>query len=158
MSRLSRSLLAKSLPNNPRLRAEFEQLAQLMDDTTGGLSEAKEQLDALAADLAEGGKYQRAADILEAISNLPDRVGAVEILADGEAAIRPVDSEDPASLLSRGAAYTVLVGIGGKGTTAQRPALPATAVGLYFDTTLAANGKPIFWTGALWVDSAGAAV
>jgi hypothetical protein len=47
-----------------------------------------------------------------------------------------------------------------KGTTAQRPAgLGGTDVGVkYFDVTLAANGKPIFWTGSLWVDATGASV
>ena len=47
----------------------------------------------------------------------------------------------------------------GKGTTAQRPALPASARGVrYLDTTLAAAGKPIQWTGTAWVDGLGAAV
>lgn len=46
-----------------------------------------------------------------------------------------------------------------KGTTAQRPSLGAQDAGkMYFDTTLAAAGKPIFWTGTQWVDSTGAAV
>lgn len=47
----------------------------------------------------------------------------------------------------------------GKGTTAQRPAtLTAAQAGYtYLDTTLVAAGKPIFWTGTAWVDSAGAA-
>lgn len=53
-----------------------------------------------------------------------------------------------------------LVGIGrsvGKGTTAARPALTAADAGaLYFDTTLAADGKPIWWTGTAWVDALGA--
>ncbi len=45
-----------------------------------------------------------------------------------------------------------------KGTTAQRPA-SATDGALYLDTTLVAtNGKPIFKSGAVWVDSLGAVV
>ena len=47
----------------------------------------------------------------------------------------------------------------GRGTTAQRPAVTANDVGHpYFDNTLAANGKPIWWTGAAWVDATGTIV
>ena len=43
-----------------------------------------------------------------------------------------------------------------KGTTAQRPALTAIDIGYVdLDTTLDADGKPIFWTGTAWVDAAG---
>ena len=44
-----------------------------------------------------------------------------------------------------------------KGTTAQRPAVPCIGL-LYFDTTLNANGKPIWYTGTNWVDATGAIV
>jgi|GEM_PF-3800347 len=49
----------------------------------------------------------------------------------------------------------------GKSTTANRPALTSSAYDIgtmYMDTTLNANGKPIWWNGAAWVDSSGAAV
>lgn len=43
-----------------------------------------------------------------------------------------------------------------KGATTARPKLTASDVGrMYFDTTLNANGQPIWWTGAVWVDSLG---
>jgi hypothetical protein len=46
-----------------------------------------------------------------------------------------------------------------KNTTANRPTLLAEDVGyLYLDTTLDADGKPIWWTGAAWVDATGATV
>jgi len=46
-----------------------------------------------------------------------------------------------------------------KGTTASRPTLASWEVGQsYLDTTLAANGKPITWSGSAWVDSTGASV
>ena len=65
---------------------------------------------------------------------------------------------------------TSFIGVGQVGalkdTTANRPT--KTTVGvvndadwagyLYFDTTLAAAGKPIWWTGAAWVDATGTAV
>lgn len=44
-----------------------------------------------------------------------------------------------------------------KGTTASRPTLAANDAGyFYLDTTLNSNGKPIWWNGSAWVDSAGA--
>lgn len=155
---IPRSILAKAFPRHPRLIAEIEKLDEFLNSTSDRTATAREQLDALLSDLGDGGKYQRASDILAAIADLPDRVGTIEITANGQTSVRPIDSEDPASLLSRGVAYTVLVGIAGKGTTAGRPAMSANAIGVYFDTTLAAAGKPIFWTGTGWVDSAGVAV
>lgn len=47
----------------------------------------------------------------------------------------------------------------GAGSTASRPTLTTSDGGVqYFDTTLAANGKPIWWVGAYWVDATGASV
>ncbi len=46
-----------------------------------------------------------------------------------------------------------------RGATGSRPVLTANEPGvMYLDTTLAANGKPIWWTGTIWVDSLGASV
>lgn len=46
-----------------------------------------------------------------------------------------------------------------RGTTASRPVLTTSDVGVqFFDTTLAAAGKPIWWTGLAWVDALGATV
>ena len=45
------------------------------------------------------------------------------------------------------------------GTTANRPTPSANDIGLqYLDTTLDADGKPIWWTGTAWVDATGAVV
>ena len=48
----------------------------------------------------------------------------------------------------------------GRGTTAQRPTgLTSSDVGVqYFDNTLAAAGKPVWWTGSAWVDATGVIV
>jgi hypothetical protein len=47
----------------------------------------------------------------------------------------------------------------GKANAVSRPVLgPDDAGCLYFDTTLAAAGKPIWWTGTAWVDATGTAV
>ena len=47
----------------------------------------------------------------------------------------------------------------GRNTTANRPTLSIYDGGtLYFDTTLAGNGQPIWWTGYGWVDSSGTTV
>lgn len=46
-----------------------------------------------------------------------------------------------------------------KAATADRPTLRADDVGVhYLDTTLVAAGKPIWWTGTVWVDATGVAV
>ena len=46
-----------------------------------------------------------------------------------------------------------------KGPTSSRPTLTTNDIGrLYFDTTLAAEGQPIWWTGTTWVDYSGTAV
>lgn len=46
-----------------------------------------------------------------------------------------------------------------RGATAGRPAAGTGDAGaMYFDTTLAAAGKPIWWTGLAWVDATGTAV
>ena len=44
-----------------------------------------------------------------------------------------------------------------KGTTLNRPASAVVGL-LYFDTTLATEGKPIWFTGTVWVDSTGTIV
>ena len=45
------------------------------------------------------------------------------------------------------------------GPTSSRPSLTTNERGVqYFDTTLAANGKPIWWTGLNWVDHTGTVV
>jgi len=46
-----------------------------------------------------------------------------------------------------------------KDTTANRPTLTASDFGVpYLDTTLDADGKPIWWNGTAWVDATGAVV
>lgn len=45
-----------------------------------------------------------------------------------------------------------------KGTTASRPSTDLYAGLVYFDTTLAAAGKPVWWTGTQWVDATGTVV
>ena len=45
-----------------------------------------------------------------------------------------------------------------RGNTASRPTLGAADIGvMYMDTTLDADGKPIWWTGTTWIDATGAA-
>lgn len=46
-----------------------------------------------------------------------------------------------------------------RGNTASRPTLTANDIGVsYMDTTLVAAGKPIWWTGTVWVDATGTSV
>ena len=55
--------------------------------------------------------------------------------------------------------WRAVASVMGKGTTAQRPTLGVEDQGVpYFDTTLAAAGKPIWWHGTAWVDATGTVV
>jgi hypothetical protein len=154
---ISRALLTKAFPNNPRIVAELEAVDSLIDQLQATADELQTHLSSVEQAL-NAGNYQQASVLLSAISGLRGKIGAIEVTSEGQAAIRPIDSADPASLLTRGTAYTVLTGIAGKGTTVQRPTLPTNAVAIYFDTTLNAGGKPIFWNGSGWVDNTGASV
>lgn len=152
---LSRDLLGRAFADNPFLRGEFEALADELDA-------ALVKVNALLATTAnaaarieaiESSAKQPLNELLTGISELPDDVGAIELLGNGQVAIRGIDATDAASLVSRGKA----ISYGGKGATANRPTLGAITRAIYFDTTLAASGKPVFWTGAAWVDANGAA-
>lgn len=155
---ISRSLLARAFPDNPRLRAELESVADLIDSIEDQAATLKAGLDAIAAELGEG-QFQPASDILSSLAALQNLAGAIELDGAGAATVRPIDGGDQASLLSRGAAYTVLLALGGKGPSSGRPTVPADAALIYFDTTLAAAGKPIFnYHGTGWVDSSGTTV
>jgi hypothetical protein len=154
MSKLDRGALARAFPNNPRIIADFESLDGFLSDFESRIADVKDQI----AALGEGGQlFQTASPLLEAIAAMPNRLGAIEVAADGQANIRPIDAADPASLLTRGVSYTILVGIAGRGATAARPVLPDNAVAIYFDTDL---NKPILWSGPTvgWRDFTGAAV
>ena len=156
MTVLSRDLLAQAFPNNPRLRAEFEALDQFLTDAEARITALLAAAEDAAARLSmiEGTASQPFSDILTAISGLPDKAGAIEIVDIDNVAIRGIDSDDDACLVSRGQA----ISFAGKGATASRPVLSAKRRSIYFDTTLDPDGKPIFWTGTAWVDSGGAVV
>jgi hypothetical protein len=72
--------------------------------------------------------------------------------------VADLDALDPASLITRGVGYTVFMGLGGKGTTAQRPTVPVNTISIYLDTTLDPDGQPIIWNGSYWVNFSGAPV
>ena len=72
-----------------------------------------------------------------------------------------VQAVDPNGIIymRQSSAWYALPQYAGKNTTANRPTLAASQAGaLYLDTTLDADGKPIWWTGTAWVDSTGATV
>ena len=49
--------------------------------------------------------------------------------------------------------FRLLSGLTESGTTAQRPTKYLYVGRRYFDTSLGANGKPIWYSGANWVDA-----
>jgi hypothetical protein len=156
MTILTRDLLAQAFPNNPRLRGQFETLDKVLSAVSDAATTAtaiSQEANANAQD-ATSRVWQALSDLLTAIAELPDdSAGVIEIITAGEVTARPVNT-DSSSLISRGKAINMF----GKGATSGRPAPPADIAGVYLDTTLNANGKPVFWTGTAWVDSTGAIV
>jgi hypothetical protein len=151
----SRSTLKQAFPNNPRAVAEFEKFDRLLSSVDANGQTLDDRIDAVATLLDGGAGFQPANPMLDAISTLPDDdAGVVEKVGTGALALRQVDSTDDTCLVSR----SKLIGYAGTGATGSRPALSANRRAVYFDTTLAASGKPVFWTGAAWVDSTGAVV
>jgi hypothetical protein len=154
-----RPVLEKMFPDNPRAVAAMERLDSLLSDVNENGQTLSDRLDAAIAKIGDGSSYQKANPVLEAIANVPNRVGAVEITNDGAAAVRPIDGQDPASLLSRGVAYTVLVGNAGMGPTANRPVFPDGYIGIYFDTDIDPDGQPIIRrTDGVWLNMSGVPV
>lgn len=155
MSLFSRDLLLQAFPDNPRLRGQFEQL----DDFFTQAQEQVTELIASATDAAtrlddiESTGNQPFSDMLTAIAAL-DGPGAIEIIGPDDVGVRGIDSTDDACLVTRGQS----ISFAGKGATADRPVLSAMRRSIYFDTDLAAAGKPVFWTGSAWVDHTGTAV
>ena len=155
MTLLPRDTLTRVFPNDPRAVGDFEALDGALSASVALL----QGLIALANDAAnrlqaiESATAQPHSTLLDAIAGVGDDVGAIEIVGPDQVAIRGIDTNDDACLVSRGQ----LVSYAGKGVTGSRPALSATKRAIYFDTTLAANGQPIFWTGSAWVKSDGSA-
>jgi hypothetical protein len=159
MSIFTRPVLQKMFPDHPRAVAAMERLDALLSDVDGNGQTLSDRLDAALAQVGDASAYQRASPVLDAIANVPNRVGSVEITNDGAAAIRPIDGQDPASLLSRGVAYTVLVGNAGMGPTANRPTFPDGYIGIYFDTDIDPDGQPIIRrTDGVWLNMSGVPV
>jgi hypothetical protein len=158
MTIFSRSTLKEAFPKNERAVREFEKLDRALSDVDDNGKTISERVADLEAAVGSGA-YQPAHKLLDAISNLePGKIGAIEVKEDGTAIIREIDALDPASLITRGVGYTVFMGLGGKGTTAQRPTVPVNTISIYLDTTLDPDGQPIIWNGSYWVNFSGAPV
>ena len=74
-----------------------------------------------------------------------------------------IDSDSDATVSGAAVAFSAPVfkqiGGAGKGVSGARPTLGANDYGVTFlDTTLDADGKPIWWNGTAWVDATGAVV
>lgn len=154
---ITRSLLAKAFPDNPRLRSEFEAVGDNLDDAqqqiTALLASATDLQTRLQA-LQDAGSQAHSA-LLDAIAAAPDGdLGVFEKTDQDTVSLREVDSADDACLVSR----SNLMSYVGKGATGSRPTLSSKRRAVYFDTTLAAAGKPVFWTGTQWVDATGTVV
>lgn len=111
MSGIPRSLLAQAFPDNPRLRAAFEAELSLLDAITAQADTLKQQLADLALSIGAG-LYQPESDLLTGLADLPSRAGAIVLNNGGVPDIRPIDSSDAASLISRGAIGAYFASLG----------------------------------------------
>lgn len=139
---LSRDLIYQEF-KNPRLRAQMLELVSTLETASTTATQAKADAASAqsTADQAVSAEVQPFSDLLQAISDLPaDQTGMIAIVSTDEVAIYPLSS---------------FMRFLGKGATSARP---TGSPGIYFDTTLAAGGKPIFSTGSGYVDSTGTAV
>lgn len=155
MKIFSRSTLKRVFGGDPAAVAEFERLDALLSTVDKNGRTLAQMLEATLALIPEGESLQPASAILDALAAVPaGGIGVFERTGLTTVILRPVDAGDDASLLSRVSAMSYL----GKGATSARPTPSAARRGVYFDTTLAALGKPTFWTGTDYVDATGAAV
>lgn len=157
MSIFSRGTLQAAFPKNPRIVAELEKLAQFLDGMGGQVGDLLSSTGATTQRLSdlEGAGIQPYSDLLQAISDTPDgNLGVVEKVGANDVILHEVDSADDSCLVPR---YKLMSYVG-LGPTTARPTLTAQRRAIYFDTTLAAAGKPVFWTGTGWVDATGAVV
>lgn len=129
---LSRDLLAQAF-DSPRLVAEFEALDSAIDQAgivvsslSGTATSTEDRLSVLEAE-----DSQPHNTVLDGVAGLPDEAGVVELVGDYQVVIRGVDTEDDASLLSRGVADTLYAPIG---------ATTALADGDYGDVVVSAAG------------------
>jgi hypothetical protein len=139
---LSRQLINEAF-SNPRLRAEMLALAKQLETTTATADTANATATSAqsAADQANSAQVQPLSDLLTAIAALPaDQTGMIAVVGTDQVAVYPLVN---------------FMRFLGKGPSTSRP---SGSPGIYFDTTLAAGGKPIFTTGTGYVDSTGAAV
>lgn len=105
-----RDLLAKAFPGQRRLIAAFEAQDEQVVSHAGEIQEAVTVAtsagETAATALEAAQASQPANDNLTAISELPIDPGVVEQTGVGTWAIRPIDTEDTAALISRGLADT----------------------------------------------------
>lgn len=114
MTRFPRDVLDAAFPGQPRMRAAFEAFISEMEAEVDRLTAAKETAETAsgtADDALEGlAGRQPLSDNLTAIAELPVEPGAVERTGADTWAVRPIDAEDPASLLTRVVADTRYLG------------------------------------------------
>ena len=131
---LSRDLLASAFPDNSRLRAEFEELDAFLVDAQTSVVALLAEADQAATRLGtlEASNNQPLSGLLTAISELPDGVGAIEMLGPDMVGVRGIDAIDDASLISRGEAdvrYEPLGGGGGGVTDGDKGDIVVSASG-----------------------------
>jgi len=105
-----------------------------------------------------GNYYGRIGPCRHGATNASGRFGYSTVGSDTLVEITDTYTPEHYQIYGTSKSYGIL-NAASSGATGSRPTLNTRNRGsLYFDTTLNANGKPIFWTGTIWVDATGASV
>lgn len=111
---IGRDLIVQAFPGQPRMQAGIEALIADTEDTLARLKGALAAIDGLSGDAAATADLLAAKqprnDTLTAISLLLPDPGVIEQLQAGQLAIRPIDTVDTHSLLTRNVADTRYLG------------------------------------------------
>lgn len=112
--RLSRDLLVQAFPDNPQLRAEFEEVDADLASAERRLAELLVTATSTSSRLSdiEATPAQPHHELLEGISDLPDEPGVIELVGNDQVTLRGIDTTNAASLLTRGVANSLYAAAG----------------------------------------------
>lgn len=136
-----RDLLARAFPGMPRLWAAFETQESSLDDHNQRIDGAEAQIAAVGATATQALETAASAQVshtlLDGISALNGEAGAVELLTTDQVGVRPIDTADAASLLTKGRADTLYAGGGAVAHQADSTATTVAGIVSDFNALLA---------------------
>lgn len=115
MNLFPRDLLARAFPGMPRMWAAFETQETSLDDHNQRIDGAEAQIAAVdqtaTQALETAANAQVSHTLLDGIAALNGEAGAIELLTTDQVGVRPIDTSDAASLLSKGRADALYAGV-----------------------------------------------